>query len=72
MFPDFSREHFNQWNQGKAFGVLIESTGIGVQKHTLTSDPEEWDDCLKCPDYRSCYDLSMAKLQLWREVQRFA
>jgi hypothetical protein len=72
MFPDFAQEHFNEWNQGKAFWVLVESTGMGVQSHTLETKTEEWEDCLNCPDYRTCYDLSMAKLQLWREVQAFS
>jgi len=71
MFPDFSHEHLNQRNHGKAFSVLVESSGINVQKRTLTSKPDEWEDCLKCADYRTCYDLSMAKLELWKAMQDF-
>ena len=71
MLPDFGTEHFNEWNQGKAFSVMIESSGIGVQSYTLKSKPDEWEDCLVCADYRTCYDLSMAKLHLWREIQSF-
>jgi hypothetical protein len=71
MFPDFAHEHLNQRNHGKAFSVLVESAGIGVQRRTLMPKPDEWEDCLHCPDYRTCYDLSMAKLQLWQALQDF-
>jgi hypothetical protein len=71
MLPDFAHEHLNERNHGKAFSVLVESSGIGVQGRTLATKTDEWEDCLKCPDYRTCYDLSMAKLQLWKALQDF-
>ena len=71
MLPDFAQEHLNERNHGKAFSVLVESGGIGVQGRTLIAKPDEWEDCLQCPDYRTCYDLSMAKLQLWKALQDF-
>ena len=72
MFPDFAQERLNERNRGKAFSVIVESVGIGIQKRAVTTDLEEWEDCLQCPDYRTCYDLSMAKLHLWKALQSFA
>ena len=71
MLPDLSHEHLNQRNEGKAFSLLVKSGGINVQSRTVTVKPEEWDDCLQCPDYRTCYDLGMARLQLWQSLQNF-
>jgi len=52
-------------------GAPNESSGIGVQSRVVTVKPEEWGDFLKCPDYRTCYDLGMARLQLWQSLQNF-
>jgi hypothetical protein len=42
----------------------VVSHGIGVQNRSLQVKPEGWDECVQCPDYRTCYDLSMAKLHM--------
>lgn len=69
MMPDLSRLEYNQRLTGQAFNVLASSQGIGVQNLQMDVDPAGWEKCLACPDYRTCYDLSMAKLVLYRAVR---
>ena len=62
LFPDFTRLRHNQSLEGKAFTVLVTSSGIGVQSRKLEPKADAWAKCVACPDYRHCYDLSLAKL----------
>ena len=64
MFPDIRSIQRNVPAKGKAFTVLIESAGISVRSAEVEVDKSAWDACQECPSYRSCYDLSMAKLLL--------
>jgi hypothetical protein len=64
MFPNLSMLKVNTRCKGKAFSVQVNSVGIGVQSRELRVDEGGWDECVECPHYRSCYDLSMAKLAL--------
>jgi len=64
LFPDFGHLNFNQPTEGKAFSVFVKRIGIGTQRRELTVKPDAWDECVACPEYRTCYDLSMAKLAL--------
>jgi hypothetical protein len=47
-----------------AISATVTSVGSGVQGRTVTVDPRGWDECRRCADYRTCYDLSMAKLEV--------
>jgi hypothetical protein len=69
MLPDLSRLEYNQPLRGLAFTVHARSQGIGVQDLQMEVDPAGWEKCLGCPDYRTCYDLSMAKLVLYRALR---
>lgn len=71
MFPDLSRTLFNQWLEGKAFKMLVESSGMGINGRTMSVKIEEWKKCVACPSYRECYDLSMATLLLHHTMQSF-
>jgi hypothetical protein len=62
LFPDFTRLKLNQPLGGQCFTALVTSRGLGVQSRKLEVQPEAWDKCIQCPDYRTCYDLSVAKL----------
>ncbi len=62
MFPDFTRLEKNKPLSSAAFTALVESLGIGDQGRKLEVKPEGWEKCVACPDYRTCYDLSQAKL----------
>ena len=64
MFPDLDRLEANQPLEGRAFTVAYTQHGFGVQGRSLTVKPDEWRECTACPNYRQCYDLSMAKLAL--------
>ena len=52
------------------FEVLLESKGIGLSGRSITADPEQWKRCVACEQYRSCYDLSMAKMLLYLAVRK--
>ena len=69
MMPDLARLEYNQRLRGQAFSVLASSQGIGVQSLQMDVDPAGWETCLACSDYRTCYDLSMAKLVLYRALR---
>ena len=44
--------------------IFIESVGIGDQDRRLTIDEAAWNECVKHPNFRACYDLSMARLAM--------
>ncbi len=62
MFPDFTRLERNKPLSSPAFTALVEGYGIGVQRRKLEVKREGWEKCVGCADYRTCYDLSLAKL----------
>lgn len=62
MFPDFTRLEKNIKLESPAFAASVISHGIGVQGRSLEVKQEGWKKCIECADYRTCYDLSMAKL----------
>jgi hypothetical protein len=64
LFPDFTRLRFKQKQESKAFSALIASSGTGPDGRSLEVKRDAWEECTACPDYRTCYDLSMAKLQM--------
>jgi len=67
MFPDFTRLKRGEALDGQAFTALIVDSGTGAHGRNLEVNSEAWARCAECPDYRSCYDLSVAKL-LMRHV----
>ncbi len=62
MFPDLTRLRHGQISEGKAIVALVTGSGTGAQGRSLEVKRDEWDRCLTCLDYRTCYDLSLAKL----------
>lgn len=62
MFPDFTRLKRKEPLEGQAFTALVVSSGTGAQGRTLAVKREAWEKCVSCPDYRTCYDLSLARL----------
>jgi hypothetical protein len=62
LFPDFTRLEKNKALASPAFSALVVSHGIGVQSRKLEVKSEGWEKCVGCSDYRTCYDLSLAKL----------
>ena len=70
IFPDLRTFSYNRIARGKVFSVLVKSFGIGVQSRDLTIDTQAWEACQVCPQYRGCYDLSMAKLAMEEAIRR--
>jgi hypothetical protein len=68
MFPDLAALQYNVVQRGQAFAAEVRSQGIGVQSAELKTDSAAWAQCIACPEYRTCYDLGMAKLLLRREL----
>jgi hypothetical protein len=64
MFPDFTRLKRKERLEGRAFTALVIGSGTGAQDRSLEIKSEAWDRCVACPDYRTCYDLSLAKLEM--------
>ena len=64
LFPDLLRLVHNRQNRGRIASVLIESFGIGIQSRRLSIDESAWNECVKTPNFRPCYDLSMANLAM--------
>jgi len=69
MMPNLACLEHNQLLRGTAFKVMARSQGMGVQEPQMEVDMAGWEKCLACPDYRTCYDLSMAKLMLYRTLR---
>ena len=67
LFPDFTRLKRGEQQEGQAFSAVIPGTGTGAQGRNLVVKAEAWLECSECPDYRSCYELSVAKM-LMNEV----
>jgi hypothetical protein len=61
MFPGFTRLEKNKPLVSPAFTALVESHGIGVQGRKPEVKPDGWEKCAACADYRTCYDLRLAK-----------
>ena len=64
MFPDFTRLKRKERLEGQAFAAVVMSSGTGAQGRNLELKREAWENCVACPDYRTCYDLSLAKLEM--------
>ena len=62
MFPDFTRLKLKEKLEGQAFIAQVVSSGSGAQGRKLEVKQDAWEKCVGCPDYRTCYDLSLAKL----------
>ena len=67
MYPDDLHLRNNRPNKGKVFTVHL-SSSYGVittrKDRQIEVDIDEWDDCQKCPEFESCYKLSLARVAL--------
>lgn len=69
IFPDLAQLEYNKPLKSQVFTVLLESSGLFVQRRTVQVDEAAWKACQQCPDYRSCYDLSLAHFLLLQAVE---
>ena len=49
---------------GKVFGYDIVARGLAGPKRAVNVDTKEWEVCLQCDAFDSCYKLSSAKFAL--------
>ncbi len=68
MLPNLSKVRDNMPLWGKVFGCQFESNLFHRRGRMLGADLEQWDTCVACPDYESCYALSMATFTLGDKV----
>jgi hypothetical protein len=68
IYPDLARLEANKVIAGKVFKVRINLTGMMRQLPQLELDLAEWEDCQRCEQYRSCYDLSNGKILMQRAI----
>ncbi len=64
MFPDFMRLKRKEKLEGQAFVALVTGSGTGAEGRSLEVKREAWEKCVECADYRTCYDLSLAQLEM--------
>ena len=67
MFPDALHFRSNAPQVGKVFAYELDSTGgMGAFRSArkFSANTEEWDDCLKCPEFEHCYKLCVGKIAL--------
>jgi hypothetical protein len=64
MFPDFTRLKRKERLEGQAFTALVTGSGTGAQGRSLEVKRDAWEKCVACPAYGTCYDLSLAKLEM--------
>ena len=62
MFPDFTRLQKSVPLTSPAFSAQVENQGMAVQGWKLEVERAGWEKCVACTDYRTCYDLSLARL----------
>ena len=64
MFHDTLHFTANKTMKGKVFSFELDTIGLARSDRKVVADIEEWDDCLKCPEFDHCYRYCMAKLTL--------
>ena len=64
MFHDTLHFNMNKEMKGKVFSFELDTVGLARSDRKVQTNIEEWDDCLRCPEYEHCYKLCMAKLAL--------
>jgi hypothetical protein len=67
MFPEALHCHENEPQVGKVFSFELDSTrGMGSVRFArkFSTNIDEWDDCLLCPEFEHCYKHCMAQVCL--------
>jgi hypothetical protein len=70
LFPDLLLLEKNVLNRGRVLGAYLAASGLGIQERRVVEDPQAWQACIESPNFRSCYDLSLAKLHLQEALRR--
>ena len=64
IYPDLTQFQLGQELAGKVFCLKVNSLGPCHRDRRLQVDVEQWQQCQSCELFRSCYDLSNAKLMM--------
>ena len=64
LFPDLAHMRYREECRGRAFSAIISSPGTGSYGRKLRLDGDAWEEGVQCPEYRTCYDLSLAPFML--------
>mgnify|MGYP001813446478 CR=1 FL=1 len=64
MFHDTLHFGTNAAMKGKVFSFELDSSGLARSDRKVVANIDEWDDCLRCPEFEHCYKFCMAKLAL--------
>jgi hypothetical protein len=70
LFPDLAQLDDSTPAEGKVFAVQQQRSGMYGQQRRIAIDHEAWDACRQCPDFRACYDLSVAHILLAQAIAR--
>jgi hypothetical protein len=70
LFPEAPGLRGDERLVGKVFGVkLTGPVGMFPQAKRVEFDGEQWEECVRCPEFERCYQLSLAKLNMQIAVQ---
>ena len=64
MFHETLHSKENAPMRGKVFSFELDRTGLARSGRAISADIAQWDDCLDCKEFDSCYRFCMAKLLL--------
>ena len=70
MYPDLAEFRFNQELAGKVFRMKVSTIGPGHRDRHLEIDEKAWKECQACEFYRSCFDLSNARLAMQQAMSQ--
>ena len=64
MFPDVLPRNLTGEHSGKVFSYCIKNIGLSRGQRSVDVDIASWGLWQQCPEFESCYKLSMGKLTL--------
>lgn len=65
MLPDPRLVSRDGGGAGKVFSLHVDTPpGLGPRHPQVRENLAEWDNCLGCPEFDSCYRLSLARVAL--------
>jgi hypothetical protein len=65
MLPARVEGRAGETYRGKAMSLtIVTPPGLGPAARRVDVNPDEWDDCLACPEFDHCYKLCTARLIL--------
>lgn len=69
MFPNEADLQSDQDAKGKVFSSHVKKKGLSIPEKTAHVNIEEWDDCLTCSEFDSCYKMSTGKMAILNAIR---